>query len=170
MLVRLLFLMAICLPTIALTHPQHTTATEITYAEEPRRLEVSMELATEDLVLLHSGWADSAALFAVSEDARNKAFAGSLQKLFRVSAVTNESNVQEKLTWVGHELGPVKSYFYFVIELAGVRSKLNLSNDVLIEDVPGQINSVVLKGAGPRQSALFSKENRTSVFRLPIDE
>lgn len=146
----LLLAAAFACTTPAAAHPYHASRAEADYRAECRCLEVALAVVPEELEAALARFSGKR-IPLESPEAKGE-IVEYLKTRFVVAPPGGEPLPIE---WVGSEVSYREAWLYF--KVTGVAGEFDLSNRVLFEAEPSQVNHVLLRGTG---------EPKTSAFRV----
>ncbi|MFT3782950.1 MAG: hypothetical protein QM790_13160 [Nibricoccus sp.] len=139
--------------------PLHFSLTEATYNRERGRLLVTVRVQTADLEA------------ALSDRAQKKITVGepgelaplALEYVREKLLVTSARGEHLRLEWAGHDVTTTQLFLFFEAPLTGSVIGVRLSNSLLVERFPDQVNSVEISDGALKQTLVFSREKNESV-------
>jgi hypothetical protein len=142
----------VLLAAVAGAHPYHESQAEIDYREPCSCLEITLRLKAEEL---------EAALLRASaphlplEDPQLRERLQ--QYVLGHFVLTGPGQQPLALQWVGMEVDALGAWFY--LQSPAVRLPVQLRNDLLLEQQDEQVNRVLFRANGYKQSLRFSRDS-----------
>jgi len=132
----------------------HLSVIEAHFDRETQRLELNVRLFPNDLEAALSHFANKTITIKKSDELAATAISYLRQKLI----IKSPSGEQKTLEWGGLDI--TSSHIWLFLEVASgpVLNGMRISDRLLQEEFPDQINSVEITGNGPKQVLVFSRE------------
>lgn len=144
---------------IVAAHPSHGAWAEMTFNADTGRFEVSLRLAPEDLALALAG--DGRGRVALADHAAVRPrLARVLREQFRVSV----DGAPLALELLGYEYSHRAAWVHF--ELLGVAAQvdqLSVTSAVLLETLPAQVNTTVVRIGDWQQTLVSTRSQPTAM-------
>ena len=162
------------LGAFVLLHPFHVSISEAEWNSESKRFEISMRLDPRDLTLaLAKLSGEKVDLENGPENVLKEHLVAYLSKKFKVeerpvesNSTTSEGSTQARWRVVGIENEPRYVWLYLELETRKPPRSLHLSNQMLFEIAPSQVNTIVLGKGKTRQTLLFSRRLPSQKLRF----
>lgn len=161
MRVFFLFLIALTVAPLGHAHKYHVSIAEMELNRETKSLEVGLKLTPEDLEKALSQRIQKRVQLGRT-DSVDSLITGYLVDSFRVAPPGGEDL---ELRWVGKEVTHKEAWLFFELPWEGQLQGLTVSNTILFEVAPNQVNTVNIKNGPARMSLSFTKTTPEIMIR-----
>lgn len=156
-------LLALLLWRSVMAHPAHVSMTEMEWDPAAGRFEIGLKMAPEDLGLALSRFTGERVSLHNTEQL-DRLLRELIMARFTIKPATGQPLI---LNWIGHEISHQAAWLYFELRPGPGQKDFVLSNRLLLEARPQQVNTVNFKFGKQRQTFRFSRDNVEARLLLP---